>query len=193
MTRPGKVNVAMSKTIDYRVGLQPDGSAQTTLSLSYANTAPYPPHMPSVFQDWLRVYRAAGTIFPAVTRAEDKTATVAEFGFPAEVRTFTLRRGESSTEILTARVPSALRADAALAAEHGGAEHYGLYFVRQNDLEDIPTVVAVTAPPGWHVTGANARLIASGKSLPVTVLDDRIRLAVPLSGDLELDVQFASF
>ncbi len=189
MTRPGKVNVAMSKTIDYRVGLQPDGSAQTTLTLSYANTAPYPTHMPSVFQDWLRVYRAAGTIFTAVTPTGDKTATMPEFGFPAEVRTFTLRRGQSSTEILTARVPSALRADAASAAAHRGAEHYGLYFVRQNDLEDVPTVVTVTAPPGWRWTGASARFIASGKPLPVAVARDSVRLAFPLSGDVELDVR----
>ena len=68
---------------------------------------------------------------------------------------------------------------------------YQLYMVRQADLEDIPTTITVTAPPGWRVNSANARLVASGASLPVTTEGDRAIMAVPLSGDLVLDVMLS--
>jgi len=192
MNQGGKVNIAMKKTIDYEVGLQPDRSAQTTLVLGYANTGPYPMPMPSVFRDWLRVYRAPGTVFPSTTPDGGKTVTMVEFGFPAEVRGFTLLRGQSRTETLAAWVPDALRADTTPTAASGAVAHYRLHLVRQDDLVDIPTTVTVTAPPGWHVTGANARLTASGAPLPVITERDRVRMAIPLRGDLEFDVRLAS-
>ena len=192
MSRAGKVNVAMKKTIDYEVGLQRDGSAETTLVLSYANTGPYPVLMPGVFRDWLRVYRAPGTVFPSTTPSGSPTLVVSEFGFPAEARKFTVHRGGSRTKLLLARVPVALREDTTRAAANRGVLDYQLYLVRQNDLVDIPTTVTVTAPQGWSVAGSSARLIASGAALPVTQENDRVRMAVPLTGDLELDVQVAA-
>jgi hypothetical protein len=190
MTWPGKINIAMSKTIDYRVGLEPDRSAETTLVLGFANTGPYPMPMGRFFQDWLRVYRSKGAIFPSATPTGGMTATTVEFGFPAESRTFILRHGQSWTETLEARVPHAVRLDEGSTAARGPG-HYRLYFVRQNDLEDIPTTITVTVPPGWHATSASARFIASGKTVPVTTTRDSVRLAVPLSGDLALDVSVA--
>ena len=64
MNKPGKVNFAMKKSIDYDVQLQPDRSAETTLVLGYANTGPYRRSLPADFRDWLRVYRIPGTVFP---------------------------------------------------------------------------------------------------------------------------------
>jgi hypothetical protein len=41
------------------------------------------------------------------------------------------------------------------------------------------------------VTRASARLTASGASLPVSITSDRVTMAIPLSGDLILDVRLA--
>ena len=41
MNRGDKINMAMRKTIDYRVALMPDHSAESTLVLGYANTGTY--------------------------------------------------------------------------------------------------------------------------------------------------------
>jgi hypothetical protein len=188
----GKVNFAMHKTIDYEVGLRQDRSAETTLVLSYANTGSYMPQLPSIFSDRLRVYRSLGAVFPSAAPGGGKTLTGVGFGFPLEERYFTLLRGQSCTETLTARIPDALRVDTVSAAASGGVADYRLHVVRQDDLEDIVTTVTVTAPPGWRVTGASARLTASGASVPVTVERDNVRMAVPLSGDLDLDVRLTS-
>jgi hypothetical protein len=188
MNMAGKVNVAMKKTIAYDVGLQLDGSAETTLVLGYSNTGPYPEQLPSVFRDWLRVYRIPGTIFRGSNPDGSKTTTMTEFGFPAQAHTFTLLRGQSQTVVLNARVPGALPTDA-IASPGGGV--YRLYLVRQADLEDIPTTVTVKAPPGRRIAKATARRAASGTSLPVTVRGDRVQMTVPLSGDILLDVRLA--
>jgi hypothetical protein len=191
MNIPGKVNIAMTKTMAYKVALQPDRSAETTLVLSYSNTGPYPLGMPSRFGDWLRVYRAAGTTFPTTTPDGSATVTTTEFGFPAEVRAFILNRHQSRTETLIARVPNALLAETTPTAGGTGTAVYRLHVVRQDDLVDIPLTIAVTPPTGWHVTGASARLTASGAQLPETTGSDGAHLALPLSGDLDLVVRFA--
>jgi hypothetical protein len=192
MNKQGKVNIAMKKTIDYNVQLKPDHSADTTLVLGYANALPYGKSMNlgSEFRDWLRVYRTPGTIFPATRLDGSKTTTLTEFGFPAEARLFSVFRGQTRTETLTARVPDALRIGTGKPLADKTAR-YRLYVVRQADLEDIPTTVRVTAPPGWRVYSASARLVASGASLPVKTEDDRVSMTIPLSGDLLLDVALA--
>jgi hypothetical protein len=191
MNVPSKVNIAMQKSIDYEVALQPDRSAETTLVLRYANNGPYPATIPSRFGDWVRVYRMPGTIIASATPSGAKTVTMVEFGFPAEARSFILSRQQTRAETLVAQVPNAIRVDAAPKSAGGGAEHYRLHLVRQVDLVDMPTTVTVNAPTGWRVSGASARLTASGKSVPVTVEGNRVRMAVPLSGDLDLDVELA--
>jgi hypothetical protein len=189
MRMAGKVNFAMHKTIDYEVGLQQDRSAETTLVLSYANTGSYLPQLPSIFSDLTRVYRTLGAVFPSTAPGGGKTLTGVAFGFPLEERYFTLLRGQSCTETLIARIPDALRADTQSAAASGGVADYWLHLVRQDDLEDIVTTITVTAPAGWRVTGASARLTASGASVPVTVERGNVSMVVRLSGDLDLDVR----
>jgi hypothetical protein len=188
MTMPGKVNTAMRKPVAYEVALKADRSADTTLVLSFANTGPFPMPLPSVFRDWLRVYRIPGTVFGAAPRSRTATATT-EFGLPAQVRTFTLRRGDSHTETLTARVPGAIAIDPTAAS---GTLGYRLRIVRQADLVDVPTTVTVTAPAGWAIRSASARFTASGTPVAVTTEGDRVRIAVPLQGDLEFDVRLTA-
>ena len=144
----------------------------------------------TVFRDWLRVYRIPGTVFPRSTPSGSKTTTLTDFGFPAEARLFSVLRGQTRTETLTARVPDAVRIGTGKPPADKTAL-YQLYMVRQADLEDIPTTVTVTAAPGWRVSSASARLVASGASLPVKTEDDRASMAIPLSGDLVLKVTLA--
>ena len=112
MNKPGKVNFAMKKSIAYDVRLLADRSAETTLVLGYANTGSYLESLPPDFRDWLRVYRMPGTVFPAKQPDGSKTTTMTEFGFPAETRMFTVSRGQTRTETLTAMVPDAAQKSA---------------------------------------------------------------------------------
>jgi hypothetical protein len=192
MVNPGKANYAVSKTITYRVGLNADGSADTTLVLTFANTGPYWNTLPPDFRDWLRVYRAPGVVFPVTLPSGGKPVTIEEFGFPAEVRLFLLRRGQSHTEALAARVPRALESTPASSAAAVGSGRYRLRVIRQADLVDVPSTFTVTPPQEWRVTGASARLVASGEFLPVSLSPDAAQLTVPLRGDLDLDVDVAS-
>jgi hypothetical protein len=182
MATPGKANTALRKSTIYDVALRADRSADTTLVLSYANTGPFPLPLPSLFSDWLRVYRMPGTIFGA------REATMTEFGLPAQVRSFALHRGESRVETLTAHVPNAVSAGAG-APE---ALRYRLRVVRQADLRDAPTTITVSPPAGWRVKSAAARFTASGTAIPVAVSGGRVRLAIPLQGDLEFDIVLAA-
>ncbi len=197
MNKAGKANIAMHKSIAYDVALTPQGSAETTLSLWYANDGPFPyPTVPSDFRDWLRVYRLPGTVFPPTRPDGSTTTTTTEFGFPAETRMFMLSRGQSTTQVFSAMVPEAVRegsgGSAGSGGATGGAGTYRLYLVRQADLEDVPTTVTVTPPSGRRIEHATARFVASGATVPVRVEQGRAVAALPLAGDLVLDVRIAS-
>jgi hypothetical protein len=201
MTRPGKVNIAMKKAVAYDVALQPDGSAVTTLSLDYSNNASVRFALSSsAFRDYLRVYRAPGTVrIPAPgVRSASATATV-DMGLPAIATEFTLQRGKSHLETIVSRVPDAWRtgvaavvprspASSAGADGPGAVAHYRLFVVRQADLQDVPWSVTVSAPDGWRIAGANAWLAASGASVAPQRDDRTAQLFVPLSGDLVFDI-----
>jgi len=47
----------------------------------------------------------------------------------------------------------------------------------------------VTLPPGFVVTGADARFTASGDAVPLTTKGNTVSVSVPLRGDLELEVR----
>ncbi len=181
-----KVNIAMKKTMAYDVALKPDRSAETTLVLRYANTGPYTVPVRNVFYDYLRVYRAPGTVFTSnATSAPGENRTAVELGLPTAIRTFAVARGQHHEEVLTSRITTG-------AWQGGGnAPRYRLFVVRQADLQDIPTTVSITVPDGWRVSTASARLTASGDAIPVAVHDTSVRLAAPLSGDVMLDIVLA--
>ena len=216
MNKGSKANVAMSKTMAYTVALKPDRSADTTLVLGYSYTGPAQVPYGSVFRDYVRVYRAPGTIIlpdptPApVRRVRTRTAaasangngSIVELGLPAAVRTFGLARGGSHVENVTSRIPpGAWRAGGAPTAGTRAASipsptpsaddrsaYYRLVLVTQADLQDVPTKVTVTSPTGWHVSDVSAQLVASGRALPATRDKTGVRLSLPLSGDVLLDV-----
>jgi hypothetical protein len=181
----GKINIAIRKSMDYEVALQPDGSAETTLVLGYSNTAPFdlPPSQNSVFSNYLRVYRASGTVIVSDAHpARGSTATV-DLGLPTAVRTFQLTRGHKQSETIVSKVPGAWRSQTPTVAR------YRLYLVRQADLQDVPTTVTVSPPVGWRASSVRAWKTASGDVLGASVEDGLARLALPLSGDLVLEVQ----
>jgi hypothetical protein len=179
-----KINIAIGKAVDYEVALEPDGSAETTLALDYSNTAPFdlPPSL-SVFSNYLRVYRAPGTVVvPDAHPSVGSTSTV-DIGLPAAVRRFTLSRGHSHRETIITNVPGAWRAGKA------AVSRYRLFLVRQADLQDVPTTVTVTPPAGWRVSSMSARRTASGEALAVMGNGSVVRLVTPLDGDLVLDLE----
>jgi hypothetical protein len=201
-----KINIAIRKAVDYEVALEPDGSAETTLVLDYSNTAPFDlPQYLSVFSNYLRVYRASGTmIVPDEHPSKGSTSTV-DIGLPTAVRTFTLLRGRSHRETIVTRVPEAWRPGSAAVVSRSpaptgavavsapstadGASHYRLFIVRQADLQDVPTTVTITPSAGWRVSSVSAWKVASGEALAVTSNDSLVRLARPLDGDMVLDVE----
>ncbi len=181
----GKVNGAMRKTSDYRVALQPDGSADTTLVLDYSNTAPFALARSqfSIFGDYLRVYRAAGTLISKDVAHPARSRTL-DLGLPAAVRTFTVRRGQTHRVTVVSRVPGAW-------SSRPAAPHYRLFIVRQADLQDVPTTITVTPPKGWRISGASAWLAASKEPLRTSLGEGQAELALPLSGDMVFDVRLA--
>jgi hypothetical protein len=201
MTKPGKVNIAMRKTIDYRVALQPDGSADTTLVLGYSNTASKRFAVSSsVFRDYLRVYRSQGTALATSPRRSPMVMKLTvDAGTPAIAGEFSLERGQRVDVTIGSNVPFAWRQGVApivprrptsspTPAGLTDASHYRLFIVRQADLEDVPTVVSVSPPPGWRMVGSVAWRTASGEAVVVSVEGTSARLSAPLAGDMVLDV-----
>jgi hypothetical protein len=191
MVNGSKVNIAMSKDMTYDVALRSDRAAETTLVLGYANTGQYDLPNRSDFTDWLRVYRAPGTVFTVSAPNGGATLAVTDFGLPAEIRKFTVARGQTRRETLTARTPGAMSA-LPTSGTGPGTAYYRLYLVTQADLQETPAAVTVSAPPGWRVTSASAHLIASGETLRLNVEHDRVSLVTPLRGDTVLEVRFAA-
>jgi hypothetical protein len=212
MVSGSKVNMAMKKTIDYQVALRPAGSADTTLTLGYANTGLFDiggtgrrGDSRRYFRDYLRINRSVATVFPRTATGPVRGGVITtEYGLPTLVRTFKLWRMRTHQEIAASRVtagawragpapgaPRSVVASGPAGPPANGAAHYRLFMVRQADIEDIPTKVAVDAPPGWRITSVSAWNTSSGAVLPSTHDDRTARVSVPLSGDMVVDVGLA--
>jgi hypothetical protein len=191
MTAGGKVNIAMRKSIDYSVELGADGSAETTLVLDYANRAPLGfAFSRTIFRDYLRVFRAPGSILPAERGPVSQgVTTTVESGLPTVARAFTLVRGQTRRETFFARVPGALRQGPTGSSGGTGSARYRLFLIRQADLQDIPTTVTVSAPPGWRIAGARAWKRASSYALRTDYDTGAARLAIALDSDVIFDVE----
>jgi hypothetical protein len=201
MNRGGKINIAMRKSTDYSVALKTDGSAATTLVLDYANTASagLPPALNGDFHDYLRVYRAPGTVL--APGSASATTAVAESGLAVVATGFVVPRAQRRTETIVALVPHAMLGGpsvtaprtqagaASVAPPAGGVSRYGLFLVRQADLQDIPTTVTVTAPMGWRIVTARAWKTAAGTSVAVTSDGTTAHLSLALDADLFLSVE----
>lgn len=206
MIRASKSNMAVRKSIDYRVTLAADGSADTTLVLSYSNTDPL---LDGILRRWfgnyLRVYRPVGTQLVPDTDDAPATALVTdEMGLPAATRAFRLYRGNLVQQVIRTTVPNALvagratvvpRSPVALGAAAAPTtpadrvSHYRLLIVRQADLADVPAAVSITLPDGLTVSSASAWKRTSGQALPVTSQGQTVTFAAPLDGDVILDVE----
>lgn len=209
---PGKINFGLHKSIDYRVQLDPSGSANTTLTLTYVKDKD---RLLTIGRDWfggyLRVYRPHGTTMtnwsskrsmnPVV--ANQRKAEVPAKMAPGEVGTtaitagFSLLIGETRTLTFNGVLPAAVAPGAppilvgqpsAAPASTGDVLHYRLLIVRQADLEDNQTTVNVTAPPGWRIADAAAWQRSSGQSIDVTRTDASAGLSTPLSADSLFDI-----
>jgi hypothetical protein len=200
MTRPGKVNIAMRKSIAYEVVLQADGSAATTLVLDYTNTASIRFVVSSpVFRDYLRVYRPQGTVLGAGSAQPSVALTMTvDTELPTVAGEFSLERGQSIEVTIGTSVPLAWREGAppsvprVLAAPRASSDasvsHYRLFIVRQADLEDVPTVVSVSPPPGWRIVAVSAWRTTSGEAVAALMEGQAARFSAPLAGDTVLDV-----
>jgi hypothetical protein len=206
MNYAGKSNMGMRKSLDYSVALRPNGSADTTLVLRYANTGSWavPPGIRSAFRNYLRVQGMPGTVFRPDPENPGGSTMMAEGGLPTVAREFSVQRGRSRTERVFARIPSAWGAvDASVAvaatgeAETSGpaasaasksASRYRLLIVAQADLEDVKTKVSVAPPQGWRISGARAWKRTSGERLAVSFDGPRALMALPLAGDVIMEV-----
>lgn len=208
MNQGGKINIAMGKSVAYEVALEADGSAEATLVLGYSNTASsaFPWSDSSTFHDYLRVYRARGSVATPGPASSAKGSTmIVENGLPVVVRRFALPAGSTHAETIVTRVPQAWRAGRGVMTPRSGVSslaapapaspasdrlgHYRLLVVRQADIEDVPTVVTVESPAGWRISSANAWKAASGETLATSTDGRSARLSTPLYGDVILDVE----
>lgn len=195
--KPSKANFGVSKTLDYVVTLNTEGSADTTLRLGFVKSAK---KLLGVPQQWLanytRVHRLAGTT--SAGKLEDGFARLIDAtGLPTFGRYFRLDPGESTSIALRSHVPHAVQQGVAptVPGEPGTASpatgevsHYRLLLAKQADLTDMQAAVSVQVPKGWTVVASTAWLRNSGEVLPTTVAGDRVTLATPLSQDVLLDV-----
>jgi hypothetical protein len=80
---------------------------------------------------------------------------------------------------------------AALTAAADDGRHYQLLLVKQPDLEELHTTVAVAVPAGWHVSSATAWRRHTGAVLHVSTTTDRVEFDTRLEADTLLDVVLA--
>lgn len=218
MTRASKVNMSMRKTIAYEIRLALDGTGDATMTLGFANVAPFRFPLKGVFRDYLRVHRARGTGERGVAAhgaggPARGTPTAAGAGggvlpivagLPTHIRQFTLWRKQTHTVMIADRVPGAWAATLGAAeamptdgapvvdarAPTEAARGYRLELFRQADLQDIPTTVTVAVPRGHVVSRAEAKRLQDGGALPVAVDGPVVVWSGPLVSDMGLEIRF---
>lgn len=211
---PSKMNYGVRKSVDYRVTLNADGSADTDLTLGYVKKDGLRiAGQRTWFGTYLRVYRTSGTTLTgsSSTRSmspkglpanvEVKPAMLTDaIGLPAVTAGFSVQQGETRTERFRTHVPNALvpgagaalpgmPASASPTSGSSGTMHYRLLMVQQADLEDAATSVTVTVPTGWKLQSASAWRRNSGDKVSVVVSGGTVKLSAPLSADTILDVR----
>jgi len=193
--RPAKANLGVTKTLDYDVQLNPDGSADTRLMLGYKKSFASPL---GDLQEWLanyvRIHRSEGTT--ATPKGTSMESLDDETGLTTFGHYFRLDRGTSTTIDLRSHVPQAVRtgpgvesADgSATTAETPGSWHYSLVLARQCDIVDTRATVTVHVPEGWRVASSTAWLRATGSTIVTTGDDASVTLTTPLKEDLVLNL-----
>lgn len=209
---PSKLNFGMHKSVDYTVNLNDNGTANTTLGITYVKDKErLLTDKRAWFGDYLRVYRPAGTtldganskrtkkpVLPAQKKAEVAPKMGAgELGSSAIIQSFSVLLGETRTLTFKNTVPGAVASGPAptlpaqpktTTSSNAEVYHYRLFIPRQADLEDNAMAVTVNAPSGWTITGANTWERYSGASVSTTTSSTTATMSTPLSADLIMDV-----
>ncbi|MGV8910411.1 MAG: DUF4012 domain-containing protein [Propionicimonas sp.] len=182
---PTKANLGVSKSIDYRVQLEPDGSARSTLTLGYRKSRLTVKGLAEeTLSDYVRAHKLPGARMEPAAKT-----TFSSLGDPTGLATFAhsfeLRRG-STKMVLSTTVPQALRP---ASPERDGPDwHYRLLVAKQADLVDTDATTSVTVPAGWRVTGSSAWFRVTGKPVATSASDTTVTLSTALVEDLVLDV-----
>jgi hypothetical protein len=194
--RPAKANLGVTKTLDYDVQLNPDGSADTRLVLGYKKSFASPL---GDLQEWLanyvRIHRSEGTTASAKAGTNMESLDD-ETGLTTFGHYFRLDRGKSTSIDLRSHVPQALRTGPGVESADGSAMtagtseswHYSLVLARQCDIVDTRATVTVQVPEGWRVARSTAWLRATGSTIATSGDDASVTLTTPLKEDLVLNL-----
>ena len=194
--KPSKANFGVSKSLDYRVQLRADGSAETTLELGYRKNRV---KLKGVPQHWLanyvRAHRGDGTTLGGQEPGSEFQQLQDATGLPTFGHYFRLDLGGSTTVVMRSQVPRALQDGSASAAQptsgtaaDGSTSHYRLLVAKQADLVDTSASVTITVPDGWRATGARAWFRNSGTPVATTANDGTLSVQASLKEDLLVDV-----
>ncbi|MEO8316143.1 MAG: hypothetical protein ABI645_15280 [Pseudomonadota bacterium] len=182
---PSKANLGVSKSIDYRVQIAPDGSASTTLTLGYNKARVMVPGLAEeTLANYVRAHRLPGAqLAPASKSPFDSVDDLS--GLPTFGHYFQLKRG-STTVVLNTTIPQVLGQSSPV--REGTDWHYRLLMAKQSDLVETKATASITIPPGWRVTGSSAWFRVTGQSVATSADTTTVTVATPLSEDLVLDV-----
>ncbi len=180
--KASKANIGVTKSLDYTVALQADGTADTTAELGYKKSKLL---LLGVPRQWMgnsvRVHRAAGTTEVAAGSTPFETVEDAT-GLPTFEYYFRLYPASQERLVLHSSVPQALR------PADGATWRYQLLVIKQADLVDTAATVTVTVPNGWTVSGSSASFRVSGTAVKTTSSPGSVTVKTPLKQDLLLDV-----
>jgi hypothetical protein len=180
--KASKANIGVTKTLDYAVALQADGTADTNAKLGYKKSSLQLLGVPRQWMgNYVRVHRGVGTTEVAAGSTAFETLEDAT-GLPTFGDYFRLEPAAAANLVLHSAVPQAMR------PADGDTWHYQLLLVKQADLANTAATVTVTAPAGWKVSGSSASFRVSGTAVPVTAGPGSVSVKTPLKQDLVLDV-----
>ena len=180
--KASKANIGVTKSLDYTVALQADGTADTTAELGYKKSKLLLLGVPRQWMgNYVRVHRGAGTTEIAAGSTAFETLEDAT-GLPTFGHYFRLYPASQERLVLHSSVPQALR------PADGDTWRYQLLVIKQADLVDTAATVSVTVPNGWAVSGSTASFRVSGTAVKTTSSPGSVTVKTPLKQDLLLDV-----
>jgi len=195
--KSSKANIGVSKTLDYKVVLQADGTAATTLRLGYKKSSLKLLGVPRQWMgDYVRAHRGSGTTQLAGGGTTFDIINDAT-GLPTFGHYFRLDRGASKSIVLHSQILTALQPVPATAMPGTPSAdrpvstdtwHYRLSLAKQADLVDTQASITVQVPDGWKVAASTAQWRVSGAPVATSGGPTEVVVATPLKQDLILDV-----
>lgn len=180
--KASKANIGVTKSLDYTVALQADGTADTRTVLGYRKSKTLLLGVPRQWMgNYVRVHRGEGTTVVAAGSTPFETLEDAT-GLPTFGHYFRLEPAAKASLVLHSSVPQALRQGDV------GTQRYQLLVIKQADLVDTAATITVTAPDGWTVSGSAASFRVSGTAVKTMSAPGSVTVKTPLKQDLLLDV-----